>query len=59
MNTERTAGFISDGTRDDYFFTPDYIIQSDRGIPLTLKRRVRFLPVPLDKSITAREVELL
>ena len=59
LNTERTAGFISDGTRDDYFFTPDYIIQSDRGIPLTLKRRVRFLPVPLDKSITAREVELL
>lgn len=59
LNAERTAGFISDGTRDDFFFTPEYIIQSDRRAPLTIERRVRFLPVPLDKSMTAREVELL
>lgn len=59
LNAERTAGFISDGTRDDFFFTPSFIIESDRGMPLTTNRRVRFLPVPLDKSMTAREIEIL
>lgn len=59
LNAERTAGFISDGTRDDYFFTTDFIIQCDRGTTLTPHRRVRFFPVPLDKSMTAREIELL
>lgn len=59
LNAERTAGFISDGTRDDVFFTTGFIIQSDKSVPLALGRRVRFFPIPLDKSMTAREIELL
>ena len=59
LNAEKTAGFISDGTRNDYFFTTGYIIASDKGTHLTVKRKVRFFPVPLDKSMTAREIELL
>lgn len=59
LNTEKTAGFISDGTRDDIFFTTGFIIESDRGIHLTSGRKVRFFPVPLDKSMSAREIELL
>ena len=59
MNAEKTVGFISDGTRDDFFFTTDFIIESDRGSYLTVGRKVRFFPVPLDKSMTAREIEIL
>lgn len=59
LNAEKTAGFISDGTRNDFFFTTGYVIESDKGIRLTPGRKVRFIPVPLDKSMTAREIELL
>ena len=59
LNTERTAGFISDGTRDDYFFTPDFIIESDKKIKITNGRKVRFIPIKIDNSMTAREIELL
>lgn len=59
LNAERTAGFISDGERDDYFFTTGYVIQSDRGTQLTNGRKVRFVPIMMEKSRTAREIELL
>lgn len=59
LNTEKTAGFISSGSRGDYFFTNNFVIQSDRKTPLTSGRRVRFIAVPLDKSMCAREIELL
>lgn len=59
LNAERTAGFISDGNRDDFFFTTGFIIQSDKSVALALGRRVRFFPIPLDKSMTAREIEVL
>lgn len=59
LNAEKTAGFISDGSRNDFFFTTGYIIESDRGVRLTAGRKVRFIPVPMDKSMAAREIELL
>lgn len=59
LNAEKTAGFISDGTRDDFFFTTGFVIESDKGAHLTVGRKVRFFPVPLDKSMTAREIEIL
>lgn len=59
LTDDKTAGFISDESRVDYFFTSNFIIQSDRGTMLTRGRRVRFFPVPLDKSMTACEIEIL
>ena len=59
LNSDRSAGFISDGTRDDYFFTPSYVIQSDKKLTLTNGRKVRFFPIILEKTVTAREIELL
>ena len=59
LNSERTAGFISDGTRDDYFFTPDFIIATDKKTPITNGRKVRFIPIKSDNSMIAREIELL
>lgn len=59
LNAEKTAGFISDGTRDDFFFTTSFIIESDKSTRLTAGRKVRFFPVPFDKSMSAREIELL
>lgn len=59
LNSERTAGFISDGKRDDYFFVPDFIIETDKKYMLTNGRKVRFIPAKVDKTVTAREIELL
>lgn len=59
LNSERTAGFISDGQRDDIFFRADFVIDSDKQSILTTKRKVRFFLVPIDNSLTAREIELL
>lgn len=59
LNSERTAGFISDGVKDDYFFTSAFVIDSDKRTLLTNGRKVRFFPIAVDKSMTAREIELL
>lgn len=59
LNSDRTAGFISDDRKDDYFFMQQFVIESDRKIRLTNGKAVRFIPVKLDKSLTAREIEIL
>lgn len=59
LNAERTAGFISDGEHDDFFFTADFVIQSGRNETLTNGRKVSFVPVTMDKTKMAREIELL
>lgn len=58
LNPERMAGFISDGTRDDIFFTKNSIIESERGLKLTSGKRVRFIPAVIGNNITACEVEI-
>lgn len=59
LNPERTAGFINDGNRDDIFFMISYILESDRLAKLTSGKRVRFIPIMIDKSVSAREIEVL
>lgn len=59
LNGDRNAGFISDGERDDYFFTAGFIIESDRKSTITNGRKVRFFPIKMDTTLTAREIELL
>ncbi|MGN0455021.1 MAG: hypothetical protein ACI4G1_07615 [Ruminococcus sp.] len=59
LNSERTVGFISDGTRDDYFFTPDFVIATDKKVTITNGRKVRFIPAKIDNTMAAREIELL
>lgn len=59
LNPEWTAGFINDGNRDDIFFMISYILESDRQAKLTSGKRVRFIPIMIDKSVSAREIEVL
>lgn len=59
LNVDKTAGFISDGVRDDFFFITEFIVDIDKGSLLTEGRKVRFCPVKHDKSYLAREIEVL
>lgn len=59
LNSEKTYGLLSDGTRSDIFFTADQIIQSEKRISLRAGRKVRFFPAQVDKSWLAFEIELL
>lgn len=59
VNAQKTFGFISDGSRDDYFFMTGSIIESDRDAQLMCGRKVRFSPVTFNNTVSAYEIELL
>lgn len=59
VNAQKTFGFISDGSRDDYFFMTGNIIESDRDAQLMCGRKVRFSPVTFNNTVSAYEIELL
>lgn len=59
VNAQKTFGFISDGSRDDYFFMTGSIIESDRDTQLMCGRKVRFSPVTFNNTVSAYEIELL
>lgn len=59
VNAQKTFGFISDGSRDDYFFMTGSIIESDRDAQLICGRKVRFSPVTFNNTVSAYEIELL
>lgn len=53
VNAQKTFGFISDGSRDDYFFMTGSIIESDRDAQLMCGRKVRFSPVTFNNTVSA------
>lgn len=59
LNGERKYGFISDGTKDDYFFSAEDIIVSDKSKPLREGNKVSFISINLGNTIVAKEIELL
>lgn len=59
VNAQKTFGFISDGSRDDYFFMTGSIIESDRDAQLMCGWKVRFSPVTFNNTVSAYEIELL
>ena len=59
VNAQKTFGFISDGSRDDYFFMTGNIIKSDRDAQLVCGRKVRFPPATFNNTVSAYEIELL
>jgi cellulose biosynthesis protein BcsQ/cold shock CspA family protein len=59
VNAQKTFGFISDGSRDDYFFMTGNIIKSDRDAQLVCGRKVRFSPATFNNTVSAYEIELL
>lgn len=59
VNAQKTFGFISDGSRDDYFFMTGSIIESDHDAQLMCGRKVRFSPVTFNNTVSAYEIELL
>lgn len=59
VNAQKTFGFISDGSRDDYFFMTGSIIESDRDAQLMCGRKVRFSPVTFNNTVSAYEIEFL
>jgi len=59
LNSERTAGVISDGEIDEYIFIQQFVIESDRKAKLTTGKTVRFIPIKLDETLMAREIEIL
>ena len=59
VNAQKTFGFISDGSRDDYFFMTGSIIESDRDAQLMCGRKVRFSPVTFNNTVSAYDYFLL
>lgn len=59
LNSERSVGFINNGSRDDIFFMRENIIETDKNVQLTRGQRVRFIQIGSDKNQFAYEIELM
>lgn len=55
----KNSGYVKDESGIEYFFTTEYIIQSDKGKSIYVNKRVRFNPMPLGETLFAVDIEVI
>lgn len=59
IQSERRIGFIKSDNGEEYYFSDGQIIESDRGKPIMIGKRVRFFPSNLADSKFATSIEVI
>lgn len=59
IQPEKRIGFIKSDSSEEYYFNDGQIIDSDRGKPIMVGRRVRFFPSNMGDSKFATSIEVI